>query len=47
MFAVNRGGDATNISQAVREINRVAADPLEESTSCNNDIYPAAPLAQR
>lgn len=42
MFAVNWGGDATNISRAVREINRVAADPPEESTRCNNDIYPAA-----
>lgn len=41
MFAMNRAGDATNISRAVREINRVAVDSLEESTSYNNDIYPA------
>lgn len=41
MFAMNRAGDATNISRAVREIKRVAADSLEESTSYNNDIYPA------
>lgn len=41
MFAVNQAGDATNISRAVREIKRVAADSLEESTSYNNDIYPA------
>lgn len=41
MFAMNQAGDATNISQAVREIKRVAADSLEESTSYNNDIYPA------
>lgn len=42
MFAVDQATDATNISQAVREIKRVAADSLEESTSCNNDIYPAS-----
>lgn len=42
MFAVNWAGDATNNSQTVGEINRVAADPPEESTSRNNDIYPAA-----
>lgn len=39
---MNRADDATNISQAVREIKRVAADSLEESTSYNNDIYPAS-----
>lgn len=42
MFAVDQATDATNISQAVREIKRVAADSLEKSTSCNNDIYPAS-----
>lgn len=41
MFAMNRAGEATNISQAVKEINRVAADSLEEYSSYNNDIYPA------
>ncbi|KAF3688766.1 hypothetical protein EXN66_Car004438 [Channa argus] len=41
MFAMNPADDATNISRAVREIKRVAADSLEESTSYNNDIYPA------
>ena len=41
MFAMNRAGDATNISRAVREIKREAADSLEESTSYNNDIYRA------
>lgn len=38
---MKQAGDATNISRAVREIKRVAADSLEESTSYNNDIYPA------
>ena len=42
MFAMNRADDATNISQAVREIKRVAADSPEESISYNNDIYPAS-----
>lgn len=37
-----RATDATNISQAVREIKRVAADSREGSTSYNNDIYPAS-----
>ena len=32
--------DATNTSQAVREIKRLAADSLEEFSGCNNDIYP-------
>lgn len=34
--------DATNISQAVREIKRVAADSREGSASYNNGIYPAS-----
>lgn len=41
MFAMDQADDATNVSQAVREIKRVAVDSLEEPESCNNDIYPA------
>ena len=44
MFAMNRVGDATNISRAVREIKRRAADSLEELTGYNNDIQPSSAL---